>query len=84
MAIPFPNSSVQRLGLVFAGIPENLEMLLRAISFGIKHCVHPVYDILIRATLEGDHLALVIETEVKVKRHLNPTLAGVQSTGNDR
>jgi hypothetical protein len=42
-----------------------------------------VYDVLIRATLEGDHLALVVETEVEIKRHLNPAPAGVQSTGND-
>ena len=83
MAIPFPNGCVQRFGLVLAGIPEYLEMLLRAISFGIKRCIHPMYDILIRATLKGDHLALVIETEVEIKRHLNPSLAGVQSTRND-
>jgi hypothetical protein len=40
-------------------------MLLRAVSFGIKRSVHPVYDFLIRATLEGYHLALVVESEVE-------------------
>jgi hypothetical protein len=65
VAIPFPNSRVQRFGLVLAGIPKDFEMLLRAVSFGIKRSVHPVYDFLIRATLEGYHLALVVESEVE-------------------
>jgi hypothetical protein len=66
VAIPFLNNRVQRFGLVLAGIPENFEMLLPAVSFGIKRSVHPVYNFLIRATLEGDHLALVVESEVEI------------------
>jgi hypothetical protein len=42
----------------------------------------PVYDILIRATLKGDHLALVVESEAEIKRHLNLAPAGVQRTGD--
>lgn len=66
VAVPFLNSRVHWFGLVYAGIPENLETLLRAVSFRIKRSVHPVYDFLIRATLEGDRLALVVESEVKI------------------
>lgn len=66
VAIPFLNSRVKRFGLILAGIPENLEVLLRAVSFRIKRSVHPVYDFLIRATLEGDHLALVVESKVEI------------------
>jgi hypothetical protein len=66
MAIPLHNIGVQWSGLVRAGIPENFQMLLRAASFGIKRCVHPVYDFLIRAALEGYHLELVVESEVEI------------------
>ena len=66
MAIPFLNSRVQRSSLVRAGVPENLQMLLRAVSFGIERRVHPVYYFLIRATLEGYRLALVVESEVEI------------------
>lgn len=66
MAIPFLNSRVQRSILVRAGIPENLQMLLRAVSFGIERRVHPVYYFLIRTTLEGYRLALVVESEVEI------------------
>lgn len=66
MAIPFLNSRVQGSGLVRAGIPENLQMLLRAVSFGIERRVHPVYYFLIRTTLEGYRLALVVESEVEI------------------
>lgn len=66
MAIPLLNSRVQRFGLVRASIPENFEMLFRAVSFRIKCSVHPVYDFFIRATLEWDNLALVVEPEVEI------------------
>lgn len=66
MAIPFLNGRVQRSSLVRAGVPENTQMLLRAVSFGIERRVHPVYDLLIRSTLEGYHLALVVESEVEI------------------
>jgi len=66
VAIPFLNSRVQWSSLVRAGVPEDLQMLLRAISFRIERHVHPVYYLLIRATLEGYHLALVIESEVEI------------------
>ncbi len=66
VAIPLPYSRVQGSGLVRAGIPENLEMFLRGVSFGVKSPVHPVYNLLIRATLEGYHLALITESEVKI------------------
>ncbi len=66
MAIPFPNSRIQRSRLVRAGVPEDLEMLFRAISFRIKRRVHPVYDFLIRASLEWYHLALIVESEIEV------------------
>jgi len=41
-------------------------MFLRGVSFGVKSPVHPVYNLLIRATLEGYHLALITESEVKI------------------
>jgi hypothetical protein len=66
VAIPLLKSRIHRFCLVFAGIPENLEVLLRAVSFRIKCSVHFVYDFLIRATLEGNHLALVVESEVEI------------------
>lgn len=66
VAISFPNSRIQRSSHVRASVPENLQMLLRAVSFGIERCVHPVYYFLIRATLEGYHLALVVESEVEI------------------
>jgi len=66
VAIPFLNSCVQRSSLVRAGVPENLQMLLRAIFFGIEHSIHLVYHFLIRATLEGYRLALVVEPEVEI------------------
>jgi hypothetical protein len=66
VAIPFLNSRVQWSRLVRTGVPENLQMLLRPVSFGIEHRVHPVYHFLIRATLEGYRLALVIESEVEI------------------
>lgn len=66
VAIPFLNSRVQRSSLVRAGVPENLQMLLRTISFGIERRVHPVYYVLIRATLEGYHLALVVKSEAEI------------------
>ena len=66
VAIPFPKSRVQRSSLVRAGVPENLQLLLPAVSFGIECRVHPVYYFLIRTTLEGYHLALVVESEVEI------------------
>jgi hypothetical protein len=66
VAIPFPYSRVQGSGLVRAGIPENLKMFLRSVSFGVKSPVHPVYNLLIRAALERYHLALVVESEVEI------------------
>lgn len=66
MAIPFLHSRVQRFDLVLAGVPENFKILLRTVPFRVKLRVHPVYDLLIRATLERNHLALVVETEVEV------------------
>lgn len=66
VTVPFFQGRVQRSGLVLASVPENFEMLLCPLSFRIEGCVHPVYDFLIRSTLEGDHLALVVETEVEI------------------
>jgi vacuolar-type H+-ATPase subunit C/Vma6 len=66
VTIPLPDSRVQWFDLVRASIPENFEMLLRTLSFRIKYSVHPVYDFFIRATLERDNLALVIEPEVEI------------------
>jgi len=66
VAIPFLPGRIQRLGLVLSGIPEYLEVLLRAVSFGVECPVHLVYDFLVRAALEGDHLSLVVETKIKV------------------
>ena len=83
MAIPFHDIGVQRSGLVSASVPENFQMLLRAVSFGIKPRVHPVYHFLIRATLEGCHLHLVVESKVEIQRHLNTASAGIQSSGYD-
>jgi hypothetical protein len=66
VAIPFLNGRVQRSSLIRAGVPENLQTLLRAVSFGVEHRVHPVYYFLIRTTLEGYHLAQVVESEVEI------------------
>ena len=66
VAIPFPNSRVQRSRLVCAGVPENLQMLLRAVSFRIERRVHLVYYFFIRATLEGYRLALIVESQVEI------------------
>lgn len=66
VAIPFLNSRVHRSSLVRGGVPENLQVLLRSVSFGIERRVHPMYYFLIRATLEGYHLALVVESEVEI------------------
>jgi hypothetical protein len=66
VAIPFLNSRIHWSSLVRAGVPENFQMLLCAVSFGIERCVHPVYYFLIRATLEGYCLALVVESEVEI------------------
>jgi len=66
VAISFFYGRIQRSSLVRAGVPENLQMFLRAVSVGIERRVHPVYDFLIRATLEGYHLALVVEPEVEI------------------
>ena len=83
VAIPFLHSRVQRFGLVLACVPKYLETLLRALSLSVERLVHPVYDILVSAPLEGNHLALVVETEVEVERHLDATPAGVQRAGNN-
>jgi hypothetical protein len=66
VAIPFLNSRIHWSSLVRGGVPENLQMLLRAVSFGIERCVHPVYYFLIRATLEGYRLALVVKSKVEI------------------
>jgi hypothetical protein len=83
VAIPFLYSRVQRFGLVLACEPKYLETLLRALSFSVECLVHPVHDLLVSATLEGNHLALVVETEVEVECHSDATPAGVQSAGNN-
>ena len=80
MTIPFPHGRVQRLGLVLCGIPEHLEVLFSTFALVIEPPVHLVHDLLVRATLKWDHLALVIESEVEVQGHLNATSAGVQCT----
>ena len=66
VAIPLLHRRVQRSCLVLARIPEHLETLLRAVSFRVERCVHPVYDFLVRAALEWNHLTLVVEAEVEV------------------
>jgi hypothetical protein len=43
-----------------------------------------VHDLLVRAALKGDHLALVVEAEVEVERHLDPAPARVQDTRDYR
>jgi len=66
VAIPFLHGRIQRFCLVLTSIPKYLKTLLRTISFGVELRVHLVYDLLVCATLEGNHLTLVIETEVEV------------------
>lgn len=66
VAISFLNSCIHWYSLVRGCVPENLQMLLRAVSFGIERSVHPVYYFLIRATLKGYRLALVVESEIEV------------------
>ena len=66
MAISFLYGRIQRVFLVLTSIPKYLKTLLRTISFSVELSVHLVYDLLVCATLEGNHLTLVIETEVEV------------------
>jgi hypothetical protein len=66
VAIPFLHGRVQRSCLVLACIPERPETLLRAVSFRVERRVHPVYDFLVRAALEWNYLALVVEAEAEV------------------
>jgi hypothetical protein len=78
MTIPFLQRRVQRLGLVFCRIPEHLEMLFSTVALAIEPPVHLVHDLLVGPTLKWNHLALVVESEVEVKGHLNASSARFQ------
>ena len=82
MTIPFPHCRVQRLCLILCRVPEHLKVLFSTVALVIEPPVHLVHDLLVSATLEWNHLALVVESEIEVQGDLNASSAGVQCTSD--
>ena len=82
MAVPLLLYRIQWTDLVFAGVPVDMQVLLVVRS--VELLVHLLYDLFVGTALEGHALALVVEAEIDVDRHLDTSATRVERSSDYR
>jgi len=81
MAVALLDCRVERDALVFADVPEDVQVLRT--RNGVERFVEPCDYLLVRSALEWDHLALVVEAEIEPKVDVDAAFTCVDNGRNN-